>query len=384
MDTGLQEIKDIIVRTLLGENTEEERQLLDVWRRENEVNELFYRKVCDAERIAAHLREYSDLDVSKAFQENQRRLRQSIVRRMIRRSLPYAALLVLALGAVLFWPEKKHDVEIVQAVQAVNPGSRQAELILADGKTVHLKEGMDTKLREGVAEVIIRGNSINYSEGEGKQQILYNTIRTPLGGEYSVTLADGTEVWLNAMSELKYPVHFKDNERRVELKGEAYFKVKRDASRPFYVTVADYEIKVLGTSFNMKAYENDNCWQATLCTGKINFTDLKNRQNVILSPGNQAVCDRNTGQMVVEKVDVDLFTAWTKGEFRFDNTPIEEIFTILQRWYKIDIFYASQQVRNEVFSGKLPRFDQLQVILDIMEKVSDVRFEMRGNTLIVK
>lgn len=384
MDTGLQEIKDIIVRTLLGESTEEERQLLDVWRRENEANELFYRKVCDAERVVGHLRKYSDLDVSKAFQENQRRLRQITVRRMIRRSLPYAALLVLALGAVLFWPEKKQDVEMIQAVQEVNPGSRQAELILADGKTVRLEEGMDTKLREGVSEVIIHGNSINYSEGEGKQEILYNTIRTPLGGEYSVTLADGTEVWLNAMSELRYPVHFKPNERRVELKGEAYFKVKQDASKPFYVTVADYEIKVLGTSFNMKAYENDNYWEATLCTGKINFTDFKNHQNVILSPGNQAVCDRNTGHMVVGKVDTDLFTAWTKGEFRFDNTPIEEIFTILQRWYKIDIFYASQQVRNEVFSGKLPRFDQLRVILDIMEKVSDVRFEMRGNTLIVK
>lgn len=384
MDIRLQEIKDIIVRTLLGESTEEERQLLDDWRQENKANEIFYRKICDAKHIASRLREYSDLDVSKAFLENQRRLRKSAVRRMIRRSLPYAAVSVLTLVTLLFWSEERHDVKIIQTVQVVNPGSCQAELILADGKIVHLEEGMDTKFREGVSEVVIRRNSINYSKGEGKQEILCHTVRTPLGGEYSVTLDDGTEVWLNAMSELKYPVHFMANERRVELKGEAYFKVKQDTSRPFYVTMAGYEIKVLGTSFNMKAYEDDNCWQATLCSGKINFTDLKNRQNVILSPGNQAVCDRNTDQMVVKKVDVDLFTAWTKGEFRFDNSPIEEIFNTLRRWYKIDVFYENNRVRNEVFTGKLPRFDHLNVILEIMEKVSDVRFVLNGSILIVR
>lgn len=383
MDAGLQEMKDMIVRTLLGEMTEKERQSLEVWRQESEANEAFYQKICDSGRIADRLRKYADLDVSGAFLINQRCLRKSAVRRLIRRSLPYAALFILALGVITLWPEGKREI-MVPTGQEIPPGSCQAELILADGKAIRLKEGMDTKIREGVSEVVIYGNSINYSEGEGDPDPLYNTIRTPPGGEYSVTLADGTEIWLNAMSELKYPVHFKDHERRVELKGEAYFRVRQDTSRPFYVTMADYEIKVLGTSFNVKAYEDENCWQTTLCSGKVNLTDLKNRQNVILSPGNQAICDRNTGRLIVEKVDVDLFTAWTKGEFRFDNTPMEEIFTILQRWYKIDVFYTNQQIRREVFSGKLPRFEQLQVILDIMEKVSEVRFEMHGNTLIVK
>ena len=141
---------------------------------------------------------------------------------------------------------------------------------------------------------------------------------------------------------------------------------------------------MLGTSFNVKAYDDDDSWATTLCIGKVEMTDVHTRESIELLPGRQAVCDRQTGNVEVKEVDTELFTAWIRGEFRFDNTSVEEIFTILQRWYHIDVFYTNDAVRREVFTGKLPRFENLQVILDLMENVSPLHFERKGNTIFIQ
>lgn len=378
-------IKELIIRCQLGILTPSEREVLDAWRDESEIHEQMYQRLTDAERTSSHLEALDAIDVNKAFISNQKLLQRQSNRRIIRYSISWAAVVALIVGLIQFWPDApKTDTLPLMVQKEILPGSHQAELVFADGSTVQLLPDMKESFRDGNSEVTVTGNKVNYTGITGDIQPAWHLIRTPLGGEYSITLADGTVVWLNAMSELKYPVRFDGKERRVELKGEAYFQVKHNADQPFYVGIGDYQIKVLGTSFNVKAYANDQNWETTLCTGSVNLEDVNNRNNVILTPGEQAVCNRNTHNIEVKDVDVGLYTAWTKGEFRFDNTSVEEIFTVLQRWYNVEVFYGNTQVRNEVFTGKLPRFDNLQVILNIMEKVSNLQFEVKENTVIIK
>lgn len=384
MHNRFEKIKDILIGIQLGKITPEEQRMLEEWRKEKVIHERLYRRLMDREHTCARLSALEDIDVDKAFILNQKLLRRRSFVRVMYRSLPYAALLIFMIGIILLWPDTPRQQSLPLAEKMILPGSRKAELVLADGTSVHLYPDMRKTFQDGSSEVVVKGNAVNYTDGVKGNKMAWHIIRTPLGGEYSITLSDGTQVWLNAMSELKYPVYFDGKERRVELKGEAFFQVKTDTTCPFYVTMEDYRLKVLGTSFNVKAYDEDECWQATLCTGQINLSDSRSQETLVLAPGKQAVCHRNIGKMEVKEVDTALFTAWTKGEFRFDNTSIENIFTVLQRWYKIEVFYLNAHVRQEVFTGKLPRFDNLQVILEIMEKVSDLQFEMKGNTVFIK
>lgn len=384
MEESQQKIKEIILRSYLGECTEEEQVYLESWRQEDQAHEELYRKISNPAHLELKLRELSAMNTRQAFMKNQQLLQRRAVRRIVRQSLPYAAGLVIVLGVALGWLLRGDQQETVKEVQVLLPGTRQAELILANGSTVRLLPEMKEKFQEGVAEIAVAGNSIDYSVRRSDTATLYNTIRTPLGGEYVVVLADGTEVWLNAMSQLTYPVNFQGNERKVVLNGEAYFKVKRDTCRPFYVDFKGIQVKVLGTTFNVKAYADEDQWQTTLCTGRVSLMEMNRKAPVVLEPGKQAFYNKNTRRIEIKEVETDLYTAWTKGEFRFDNTPVEEIFDVLKRWYKIEVFYQNNQVRHEVFTGKLPRFSSLEKILNIMENVSDIRFELKGNTLLVR
>lgn len=380
-----EKIKELIIRCQLGILTPSEHQMLDAWRDESEKHEQLYQRLMDGERTYSHLEALDAIDVNKAFIRNQKLLQRQSTRRIIRYSISWAAIVALIIGLIQFWPDAPQPDTLPLTLQKeIEPGSHQAELVFADGSSVQLLPDMKEIFRDGSSEVTVTGNKVNYSGVAKGARTDWHLIRTPLGGEYSITLADGTVVWLNAMSELKYPVRFDGKERRVELKGEAYFQVKHNADQPFYVGIGDYQVKVLGTSFNVKAYANDQNWETTLCTGSVNLEDLNNQKNVVLTPGKQAICSRDSRQIEVKEVDTDLYTAWTKGEFRFDNTSVEEIFTVLQRWYNIEVFYTNSQVRHEVFTGKLPRFDNLQVILNIMEKVSNLHFEVKGNTVFIK
>lgn len=386
MDETQQEIQDIILRTLLGQSSEEDLEWLDGWCNKSSENREFYDRISNRERIRLKLDDYAKIDVWKAFVKNQRMLRQRQVRRLVLRSLPYAAVLVVGFCTFLLLNNEKPESPVipVSVVTEIPAGTKQAELVLASGEKIHLTGGQNTKLKEGNSEIIISGDKINYKKGCAPVGEVFNVIRTPLGGEYTITLSDGTVVWLNAMSELKYPVDFMGDKRVVKLTGEAYFDVKPDASKAFIVEVEGYQIKVLGTSFNVSSYKDDARIYTTLCRGKVNVLNCVDHRQKVLVPGEQLVCDLVTGRMDVKKVDVNLYTAWMRGRFEFDNHTVEDMFAILQRWYDVQVFYANQQAREQVFTGTLPRFDNLNTILNIMEEISDVRFDLKRNTLFVK
>ena len=379
MNADNEKIKRIIVKSVLGTLTEEENFVLEEWFQENDRNRVLYQKLSSTVELKHKYKQYENIDVAGAFRRNQRRLYQNVPNRVLKRILPYAAVVLLLFGGVFCFLMNRSGEVREEVPVALSAGGKYAELILANGQKVDLHEGMEMKLRERSSNIQVKGNVVYYEENKDSVTLgEYNMIRTPLGGEYSLTLADGTKVWLNAMSELRYPVAFGEGVREVELKGEAYFEVEKNEGKPFIVKTDEFNVRVLGTSFNISAYLDSPLAHTTLCSGHVRINDRTNPgKEVDILPGEQLLFHRDNREISVREVDTDVFVSWREGFFQFDNNTVEEVFTILQRWYNIQVFYANVEVRQELFTGKLPRFDNLQIIIDLIERVSDLKIEVR-------
>ena len=385
MNADNEKIKRIIVKSVLGTLTEEENFVLEEWFQENDRNRVLYQKLSSTVELKHKYKQYENIDVAGTFRRNQRRLYQNVPNRVLKRILPYAAVVLLLFGGVFCFLMNRSGEVREEVPVALSAGGKYAELILANGQKVDLHEGMEMKLRERSSNIQVKGNVVYYEENKDSVTLgEYNMIRTPLGGEYSLTLADGTKVWLNAMSELRYPVAFGEGVREVELKGEAYFEVEKNEGKPFIVKTDEFNVRVLGTSFNISAYLDSPLAHTTLCSGHVRINDRTNPgKEVDILPGEQLLFHRDNREMSVREVDTDVFVSWREGFFQFDNNTVEEVFTILQRWYNIQVFYANVEVRQELFTGKLPRFDNLQIIIDLIERVSDLKIEVRGKMIYI-
>lgn len=385
MNADNEKIKRIIVKSVLGTLTEEENFVLEEWFQENDRNRVLYQKLSSTVELKHKYKQYENIDVAGAFRRNQRRLYQNVPNRVLKRILPYAAVVLLLFGGVFCFLMNRSGEVREEVPVALSAGGKYAELILANGQKVDLHEGMEMKLRERSSNIQVKGNVVYYEENKDSVTLgEYNMIRTPLGGEYSLTLADGTKVWLNAMSELRYPVAFGEGVREVELKGEAYFEVEKNEGKPFIVKTDEFNVRVLETSFNISAYLDSPLAHTTLCSGHVRINDRTNPgKEVDILPGEQLLFHRDNREMSVREVDTDVFVSWREGFFQFDNNTVEEVFTILQRWYNIQVFYANVEVRQELFTGKLPRFDNLQIIIDLIERVSDLKIEVRGKMIYI-
>ena len=303
--------------------------------------------------------------------------------------LPYAAAVLLISMLGFFWfmstqeatPDQHRTSEV-----AITPVGHKATITLADGRVLTLDESRDG--------IIVEGQQITYNDGASTVLALESsspqqlTLSTPRGGMYKVTLSDGTVVWLNAESTLKYPSHFLEGERVVELEGEAYFDVKRVSDetstqhfQPFKVVSAHQTITVLGTAFNVSAYKDEKEARTTLVEGKVRLESVQHRKNMVLLPGEQG----KIGQDGVEKnkVDINDYIDWKNGEFIFRNETAKEVLHRIARWYDIDIEYSGYLPSDEIFSGSISRYSNLQTVLDIMQEAGDLAFEIKNRTVIV-
>ena len=217
---------------------------------------------------------------------------------------------------------------------------------------------------------------------EEVEELSYHKIVVPRGGEYTVELNDGTRVRLNADSELRFPVKFVGNERKVFLKGEAYFEVERDTSRPFRVDVhGDAIIEVLGTEFNVNAYPENAEIFATLVLGKVRVADLQTDSTVVLLPNQQAAL--SGAGINVKEVNPEDFISWINGRFYFEKMPLEEILIQLGRWYDLQVFWANEELKSYEFTGAIWRDNTIRQTLDMIEKTTDVCFTVSGRTVTV-
>lgn len=307
-----------------------------------------------------------------------------------------AAILFLAGGAyLLFGPkDQEPDILVKERPQDVAPGGERATLTLADGTAILLDSTGSGVLAQqsGMQIVKLDSGQLAYQAGDqgGTEKEQYNTLTTPRGGQYRVTLPDGTRVWLNAASSLRYPAAFTGGERNVELNGEAYFEVASREKMPFIVQLNGMEVEVLGTHFNIMAYEDENTIQTTLLEGSVAVStkspqagnkkqETKNSKR--LKPGQQARLSKGTADLEIAEVNTNEAVAWKDGFFQFERASLPVVMRQLERWYNIEVVYEGA-IPEQYFGGRIPRNLPLSKIISVLEH-NKVRFRIEGRRLII-
>lgn len=296
-----------------------------------------------------------------------------------------AAILIFISVGTYFWlnPAPEPRAKIVSNVfHDAPPGGNKAILTLANGKTIILdsaQNGIIVKTANFEVNKTKDGQLVYHVVENNTQKPGLNTLSTPRGGQYQVVLPDGSKVWLNAASSIKFPSAFKGKIREVELKGEAYFEVAKNAAMPFKVKSTHAKIEVLGTHFNVRAYDDENAMKTTLVEGSVKITS-GNLTNV-LKPGDQAVLNGDNGMKVINDVDADVETAWKNGLFQFKDASIEEIMRQAALWYNLNISFEGE-IPKRYFTGKISRNVKASEFLNML-KYTGVKFRIEGENIIV-
>ena len=368
----------ILKRSVNGDLSEDERRELDAWIKASGDNERYYRKM-EKFFIRGQKRE---IDVSRNFK---RFVAQAYGRRrrVVRNILKYAAAVVFFVGGVVFLQEMKFGSDDANGKQAaLAPGMGKAVLYTGSGQMIALenREQRDIIIVDSL-RVEQDHDLLNYEgiETSGKVVDEMHSMRVPRGGEFSMKLSDGTMVYLNAETNLRYPIRFNWEERRVKLSGEAYFDVMK-SDKPFIVEVDGFEVKVLGTRFNIQAYGDETRFKTTLEQGSVEVHVEGNK--MLLEPGEQAVLTKD-GELTKRKVDVSLYTAWKDGNLVFEDERLEDVMNTVARWYDIKVFYTNQDVKNVRINGNICRFKDFSVLLEKIEKLDIVHFEIKENVITV-
>nr|WP_121269301.1 FecR family protein [Pedobacter schmidteae] len=297
-----------------------------------------------------------------------------------------AASIAVALSAAIYLfatrnPAIKQEAE---TASQITPGANKATLTLADGKVISLDSAADGEIarQAGIMVSKTKDGQLVYdlSKKQTGTDLAYNTISTPRGGQYQVNLPDGTKIWLNAASSLRYPTVFNEGKRKVQLTGEAYFEVAKDKTHPFIVATDKQEIEVLGTHFNVNSYTDENVTKTTLLEGSVKVSILKSQSASFLKPGQQSVL-RNNG-LNVYTVDTEETVAWKNGYFQFNEADLGSIMRQLSRWYNIDVVIEGK-LPDDLFHFKVPRNLSLNDVLKIFE-TNGINFKTEGRKLIVK
>lgn len=296
-----------------------------------------------------------------------------------------AIVIPLMMGGVMWFSLRDIKKESLSQTLVLEGGKSQAVLILSEGERVDLSSVQaDTLLDKGNVHIRLDSSrNVTYErKNESFSKVEYNTIIVPRKGEYRLTLADGTKVYLNSESEIRFPTFFEGEERKVFLKGEAFFDVTPNEKQPFVVEVGEIDVRVLGTRFNVNAYSPKQVIRTTLVSGKVQVKDRSDHTSAILEPGQQAVWSEGAFSMYT--VDALAVSAWIDGKFYFENgATLEEIAEQLKRWYDIDFFFVSDRVKHFVFAGVIKKEYTANEIFSIIEKTTRVKFTVKGRDVFV-
>ena len=284
---------------------------------------------------------------------------------------------------MLLGGEKSPETVIAQSVIG-RPGESKALLVLSSGTKVELNSQIGDTIREEGRSILNERDYIDYSRQDNDSQVkevVYNELIVPAGGEYRLVLSDGSVVYMNSESRLKYPVKFIEDKRVVKLEGEAYFDVTHDEQHPFIVHTEQLNVKVLGTGFNVMAYKGDARTEVTLVHGKV---DVKSKNiSEILTPSRQFVMNNDTREYEVRSVNVNTYVDWKNGILNFDAMPLEELGEKVSRWYGVKFFFSKESLKYLKFSGAFKKYNNIDYILDLIEATTDVSFELKGDVVIV-
>jgi len=378
------EISDLIYKSLRGETSKSEDELLEAWCLEPRNRKLFM-ELREADYLYEGVADMYNVDTKEPFKNVEDRIRRGKRVRLMKYVSGVAA--VLLVGVVfLGLMEKEEKISVRQVLHSsISRGKMEpfATLVTTAGKVVYLEDSVKQEVLEvgGNKETLKSQGSERDVQFASGQEVEYNVLTTSKQGNIKVVLYDGSLVWLNAGSELRYPNTFVENQRVVYLKGEAYFDVTKDRSHPFVVKTISSEISVLGTSFNVNTYVSERAIRTTLVSGKVRVGDRLTGKGEVILPGQQVVW--KDGVFATKEVDTSIYTAWIDGKFYFEGATLEEITAQLERWYDIDFFFTSDNVKHFAFAGVINKEYSANKIFSIIEKTTQVHFSVNGRVVTV-
>ncbi|SDK25745.1 FecR family protein [Pedobacter sp. ok626] len=370
------EAKELLIKYKVGICTDEELAMLESWylNFEDEATNLIPEDV-----IGAKAKVWMELPVHSRMGK--------AVRLWPRIAIAASVAICMAVGLIYYQSAKDQTVNDLSGLATIVPGGNKAMLTLADGSKIDLSNVSKGTFanQSGITITKAADGQLIYTvvESKGEEKMQFNTIETPRGGYYQILLPDGSKVWLNAASSLRYPANLTAmNERRVELKGEAYFEVKKANHKPFIVATDKQEVEVLGTHFNVKSYADDNSTKTTLLEGSVQVIPKSSGiSGVILKPGLQAELKSNGLKVLTVEVEDEI--DWKNGDFVFKEERLESIMRKIARWYDVQVIYRDDVPKNVTLEGLVSRAKSISEVLSLIESTGKVHFTIEGRRIVV-
>lgn len=361
-----------------------EKEELSEWLKQEE-NKKLYDKICSknyAEKII-----YNKINSYKAWDSYNKKHQKRHIKLKSWISIAASMLIIMSASTYFYFnnPTTPNEKSIIA-------GSSKAVLILHDGSNIQLGESINKTVKE-YDKTTIAANSklITYHNSASQQKAteteLYNTLKIPTGGEFNLVMADGTKIWINSKTTIKYPVNIVSDSRNIWLDGEAYLEVKKNKDKPFFVhTKSGVKVKVLGTSFNVKSYEDEKDIQTVLVEGSVEMSyDSENKNDkIILKPGFRGSFSKKEKTITMDKVETRLYTAWKDCQFIFNNDSLEYIMRTLSRWYNINITFEEEELKQLRFTLDVKRYNKIQTILEAIQIACDLEFKIKNREIYVR
>ena len=379
----------LISKSLSGNITKGEQAELDSWREENEYNQRLFEQICSETTMREKFDQYKHSNVQTAFDAFvKKREELHSRRRWIGTLSRYAAIIIVPVLVVVFYYSKKETVKVTERSQfASELATIQRNLpvlTLSNGKEMVLyNQELLLEEENGVRISVNEEGRMQYDKADSVgAEMVYNTLTTPSQCDFTFTLADGTRVWMNAKSSLRYPVAFHGKERVVYAEGEIYLEVARDEKHPFFVMLNGMKVEVLGTSFNVNSYADEDYAEVTLVEGRVAaHVDDKSYD---LLPSRQLRWDKKNESVDIRIVNVDDYIAWKRGQYVFKGRSLEEVAKVLERWYDMEIIFEDEKSKKTVYTGVINKEENFDAFVLRLRETSSLSCRMESNRLYIK
>lgn len=381
------EISALIYKSLAGDITREERLTLDAWKNASERNLELYEKICSDKVMQDKIKLYSGSNVQTAFDSFiRRREKKNTRRRLIVRISRYAAIIALPLFVALFYFNRAEIKDrLSELPENTVPVKRNAPVLTLSNGMQMILYNQDITLNEenGVQITMKTTGGMQYNTSDStKSEMVYNTLTTPSQCDFTFTLADGTRVWLNAKSSLRYPVAFTGDERVVYAEGEIYLEVAKDREHPFFVVLNGMKVEVLGTSFNINSYADENFAEVTLVEGHVAAHVDDHCYDLL--PNCQLRWDKENQSVDIKTVNVNDYIAWKEGHYIFKGRMLSEVAKVLQRWYDVEVVFENEESAKVIYTGVVYKEENFDVFIQRLRGTSSLSCRMEGDKLYVK
>lgn len=381
------EISALIYKSLAGDITREERLTLDAWKNASERNLELYEKICSDKVMQDKIKLYSDSNVQTAFDSFiRRREKKNMRRRLVVRISRYAAIIALPLFVALFYFNRAEIKDrLSELPENTVPVKRNAPVLTLSNGMQMILYNQDITLNEenGVQITMKTTGGMQYNTSDStKSEMVYNTLTTPSQCDFTFTLADGTRVWLNAKSSLRYPVAFTGDERVVYAEGEIYLEVAKDREHPFFVVLNGMKVEVLGTSFNINSYADENFAEVTLVEGHVAAHVDEHCYDLL--PNRQLRWDKENQSVDIKTVNVNDYIAWKEGHYIFKGRMLSEVAKVLQRWYDVEVVFENEESAKVIYTGVVYKEENFDVFIQRLRETSSLSCRMEGDKLYVK